>query len=267
MDQPSEKQLNNARLVHAMQAVALQDDPDTRRELYESMLDSILLVPTNEPVDPHIRDIQPGEEIAFITLETADGKLAWPFFTHRKAALAWQSDIHFYGFKARYIFQLARQSGIDSILINPAGPVGGQVMHWEIADLADGKIPVNNAITAETIIHYTRILVGAPAQDQLPTPEVVERVKQVLRNHQAVSAGFLFMLGMEDRAPQVVLGVQFTAQIDGQIDAKHTEHEMTAIAGEIAFGLGKHSALGLLVLSDDLLPVVTNSVSPIFKRE
>src|SRR5258708_29141016 len=151
MDQPEPAQLNNARLVHAMQAVAMQDDPDTCRELYTAMLDSILLVPTNEQVAPGIRDIQPGEEIAFITLEVPGGKLAWPFFTHRKALLAWQSDSKFYGLQAHTIFQLARQYGIDSILINPAGPVGGQVVQWEIAALADGTIPVNNAVTAETI--------------------------------------------------------------------------------------------------------------------
>ena len=262
MDQPQPAQLNNARLVHAMQAVATQDDPDSRRELYEAMLDSILLVPTNEQVQPGIRDIQPGEEIVFITLEVAGGKLAWPFFTHRKAVLAWQSDIHFYGFQARHIFQLARQYGIDSILINPAGPVGGQVMRWEIEALADGNIPVNNAVTAETILHHTRILIGAPAQDQLPTPEVVERVKQVLHNHDEVSGGYLFMLGMEDRVPQVVLGVQFTSQVDAQ----QTEREMSALAAEIAAGLGDHEPLGLLVLSDDLLPVVAGSVAPIFER-
>ncbi len=135
-------------------------------------------------------------------------------------------------------------------------------MQWEIAALADGNIPVNNTVTAETILHHTRILVGAPAQDQLPAPEVVERVKQVLRNHAVVYDGYLFMLGMEDRAPQVVLGVQFTSQVD----APQTEREMTALAAEIAAGVGDHEPLGLLVLSDDLLPVVAGSVAPIFER-
>src|SRR5258708_25062758 len=144
MDQPEPAQLNNARLVHAMQAVAMQDDPDTCRELYTAMLDSILLVPTNEQVAPGIRDIQPGEEIAFITLEVPGGKLAWPFFTHRKAVLAWQSDSNFYGLQARAIFQLARQYGIDSILINPARPVGWAVLLWEVAAPVHRGSPANH---------------------------------------------------------------------------------------------------------------------------
>src|SRR5260370_6842315 len=98
-------------------------------------------------------------------------------------------------------------------------------MQWEIAALADGNIPVNHAVTAETILHHTRILVGAPAQDQLPTPEVVERVKQVLHNHDKVSGGYLFMLGMEDRTPQVGLGVQFPSHPD----APHTARDMTPL--------------------------------------
>ena len=80
-------------------------------------------------------------------------------------------------------------------------------LQWAENDSSDKSItiPVNNAVTAETIIHHTRIFIGAPAEDQQPTAEVVERVQQVMIRHDNIFAGYLFMLGMEERTPHLRL--------------------------------------------------------------
>jgi hypothetical protein len=258
---------DNTLLVNAMLAMVNSDSPANRQILYEAMLDSVFIVPTyGDPTKARgLKVYQPGEQIAFVTLVAQDGKQAWAFFTDVEALLAWRSDVtDYYAFQAADIFQMANYYTIDHVLINPAGPVGGQVMNWEIAALAQRSIPdmAHAGLTSENILHDTQVFIGPPAPADEPSAQLANRIAQVLDSHPEIVAGYVFMLAMEDRPPQRVLGVRFAQTLDPQ----HLELLMTTLAREIASGMDTEEALGLLVLSDDLLPIVTPRVMPLWER-
>jgi len=70
------------------------------------------------------------------------GELIWMAFTDEKALSQWRSaGSHYLVLPGTQLFHMAVENQVDSVLVNCAGPVGGQVSKAEIQMLAEGKIP------------------------------------------------------------------------------------------------------------------------------
>ena len=78
-------EITNPRLIDAMQGVAHGDNPETRRTLYEAMLESTFIVPTPEDVPgPEAggwTTTQDATSFQFVTLQNAQGQSFLPVFT------------------------------------------------------------------------------------------------------------------------------------------------------------------------------------------
>src|SRR4051812_24792927 len=133
--------VQNPELLDAVSVVAHDDNPETRRALYNALLNSTLLAPTRD---------EPGNEAAsgwttaqqdagipLVTLRNPQGQIAVPVFTDEGALNAWRPEGGPYiGFRGRDFFKIAQQNNTEAILLNPAGPAGGEITRREITALA-----------------------------------------------------------------------------------------------------------------------------------
>ena len=126
-------------LVAALRTVAERDDAVSREAMYTALLDSSLFLPA-EPGDDtrgaHRRAAPVHHPAGRRRLLEAAG-------LHRSdAAGAWRSEgVQFVERAAREVFAFAVGSPTSGILLNVAGPAGGELTRREFAALAEGVLP------------------------------------------------------------------------------------------------------------------------------
>jgi SseB protein N-terminal domain len=134
---------SNPHLLQAMRDVALSDNAATRHGVYEALLTSILLVPVaNRPAFPGWKTLQNDTTMEFITTQRPDGQTALLAFSDSTALQKWKpAGSGFVGIQAKTLFALAGQNGFNAIIVNIAGPTGGEITRGELDLLAQGRIP------------------------------------------------------------------------------------------------------------------------------
>lgn len=141
--------VENAALLAAMDSDARRKDWPTRKNLYETFLSSMLLVPVLElPAG-----IQPGETVLMEPLQLTfrydvkpTGEKWTVVFTDEEALREWDTVYPFVRIDARSTFKMMLDAGMDQIFVNlfrehPTRP-GGSLFRSEFEMLATGLIPV-----------------------------------------------------------------------------------------------------------------------------
>jgi type III secretion system (T3SS) SseB-like protein len=128
-----------AELLAAIRAASDRHDVQAREAFYASLLGSTLLLPT-----------EPGSDVEaetdglhlFTTPPADDGSWKLLAFTDPEAASAWRpAGVQLVPRAAREVFAFAVGSPTSGILLNVAGPAGGELTRREFAALAEGTIP------------------------------------------------------------------------------------------------------------------------------
>jgi hypothetical protein len=129
-----------------MREVALKDSFLTRRALYEALLRSVLLVPVANP--PHAdgwKTLSQDTTLQFIATRGPDGQKWLLAFSDSASLQRWKpSGSSFVGLEAITLFGLATQNEFDAIIVNVAGPTGGEITRVEFELLARGVSPTDS---------------------------------------------------------------------------------------------------------------------------
>lgn len=135
----------NPGLLNAMRGVALNDTVETRDVLYRELAAATFLLPQPEPPPgqaPGLTWYQEGEPFAALAERDLEGRLVVPVFTDTTALFAWAPpEASYVAVQAPALFALALQVKADVVVINIAGPTGGEVTRRELQSLAQGGVP------------------------------------------------------------------------------------------------------------------------------
>ncbi len=136
------KTAENAGFEKAMLEMSIHPDIKARRTLYAELLESTLLLPTPSPLESSSLETS-LKEIQLVTQPGPRNELVWIAFTSKDALHRWRDRFEeaYVAIQGSPLFALAVQNRVESMLINPAGPVAGKITGMELRMLAQGAFP------------------------------------------------------------------------------------------------------------------------------
>jgi hypothetical protein len=129
-DSPDE---GNAALAQAMHAVAMNDNADTRKKLYQELLASMFLIPVPElpkGLGPGTQKIETGMELPLYSPVDSDQVRSTVAFTDLGALRNWDPNTPYLGLKAIDFFRFLLGTDIQDIQINPFDPIRKMTTRW-----------------------------------------------------------------------------------------------------------------------------------------
>ena len=122
--------IRNVPLLRAMKKLARLRDNASRRSVYNGLLKSELLMPLQNDTDPELREPHIVEEL--------QGFPVYAGFTDWTSLRLWQPRGWSYArISGADLFLMAADRKAGSLMINPKGDIGGELLMNEIAALAD----------------------------------------------------------------------------------------------------------------------------------
>ena len=247
-------------LLAAIRAVSERDDPETRRDLYTTLLGSTLLLPA-----------EPGSDEAaatdglhlFTTPPDADGSWKLLAFTDAPAAGEWRSEgVHLVPRAARDVFAFAVGSPTSAILLNVAGPVGGELTRREFAALAEGTIPSTDADAFEELELEAgaEVLVASPARP--PGEAFLGVLNMAFEASAPVRSAWLADVAFEAGELHPAVGLWLEQGTDE--DGLRSVVELVMARIQPLLGHGRY--LDFIVIDDVWGPLFAAAGPPIFER-
>jgi len=230
------KSPTNPRLEKAMQELAKGEDSKRRREMYQALLNSTLILSTPQPPQGASQEgwtkARTSLNIQFHSIENNRKKPAMLAFTSVESLRRWKKEESFFlALEAKDILALALKAEMDSIIINPAGPIGGELTLPEIHILSEGAIPQAASQDGATDLEVkagTQVAVTAPAKP--PSEKLLEALRQSLSAHPEVQSAYFFDVAIGKGIPHWAVGLvvqgdqakaQTIFQATGPVAGKH----------------------------------------------
>jgi hypothetical protein len=248
-------------VLGAVRAVAERDDAETRRDFYRSLLDATVLLPA-EPGD----DAGAGTDGLHLFTTPPDGDGSWKLlvFTDAVAAAAWRSEgVQLVPRAARDVFAFAVGSPTSGILLNVAGPAGGELTRREFAALAEGVLPVADPDDVEELqLEPGAEVLVAPLQT--PAGEAFLGVlTMALRESGPVRTAWLADVAFEAGELHPAVGVELEDGTDESAQRGIFEHVMSRV--QPLLGHGRY--LDFIVVDGDVwAPMFSSAGPPIYER-
>lgn len=226
----------NAGLVRAMHEMALQDNVENRRKLYEALLASTLIIPTPELPkgfqSPGQTLSYPNTRIDMIGLNK-NGQKVTPAFTDEEALRTWDPNTPSLGLKSQALFQMVMGTDIQGVIINPFDPIrkmirpGGFVTRSELEFLAQGLVPSRFGSSGFQVQLKAgqSIAIGLPAVR--PGPDIEEALRSAAMGNPVITELWLFQMANPEGGSHTAVGIQIDKIIprdrEGELVAKLIE--------------------------------------------
>jgi hypothetical protein len=268
---PRGKQIGRSKLTQAMRRVAQEDSPKARRALYEQLLKTSLLLPKpGEPGDPEVGKsmvLRGGSEVQIITVRNPQGQPIMAAFTDPGALLAWRPEgSRYVALRTQDALSLAIANGMSGVIINPSGPVGGELTRREMIVLAEGGIPEPSAekdatSTVVTLPEGAGAYIGPPTST-LPA-ETQRSLAGVLRGYPEIVSAYLFETVIGGGERHLAIGLQF----DTSASPGRENEIITGISQEIGPTISAAEYIDLVILDrPDLIETVRGAGQELLKR-
>jgi hypothetical protein len=123
----------NPSLVKAMHELALSDDPENRKKLYQAILGAMLLVPVPETpkgLGPGLQTTSGDIQIQLTGVVDRNNVRVTTAFTDAEALRNWDPNTPYLGLKAPELFRFVMGTDIQAIVINPFDPIRKDDSAW-----------------------------------------------------------------------------------------------------------------------------------------
>jgi len=262
----------NAELVHAMHRMAVQEDTENRKKLYEALLASTLIIPTSELPEgfrtPGENRTGPNTKIDLIVLNNKDGQKITPAFTDEEALRTWDPNTPSLGLNSQALFQMVMGTDIQAVIINPFDPIrkmirpGGFVTRSELEFLAKGLVPSrfgSSGLQVQLKPGQT-IAIGLPAVR--PGPDIEEALRAAAMGNSAITELWLFQMASAEGGSHTAVGIQ----TDKIIPREHQGELVAMLTEAIRPILKSGQSLDFLFLRGKLGQDVKALGASIFRR-
>src|SRR5208282_1205232 len=260
----------NSQLVRAMQEVASNDSPATRKRLYDALLGSMLLVPVSEipaGLSPGLHTTREEVPIQLTAVPDRNGIKITAAFTDIEALRNWDPNTPYIGFKAQDLFRLIMGTDIQELALNPFDPIrkmirpGGRVKRDEMELLSKGVIP-GHAGQKMAQFQYKaneKVFIGRPAHP--PSAEVEELLKTQAASFPSIAELHVFQMAtQQEGSSHTVIGISLSADI-----SRAQQEEIVWAMGEsVRPELGSDQSLDFMFLRGPLRDQVQALCSQIF---
>jgi hypothetical protein len=254
----------NPALLDAMRAVALNDGPETRAALYRELKTATFVVPLPETPPGHAPGFErprEGEPAVAVAMQDMHGRMVVPVFTDTTALFAWgAAEASYTAMAAATMFSLVLEVNADALVINIAGPSGGEVSQAEVHVLAQGGVPGSDAT-------YT-FPDGARAMLRLPNPapaqDLVDALWRAAAAQSSVDSAYLVEIAVGQGPPHLLAGIEF-APLPGpeQVD---TAMRTMVDAVNHAADPGRYVDFMVLVPGQQMADEVKEIGLPVYRR-
>jgi hypothetical protein len=135
-----QKTVENDGLERVILEMSVRPNMKVRQKLYSELLKGTLLLPTPSPLEAS-SNVMSLKEIQLVTQPGPKNEVIWISFTSKATLHHWRNQFEdaYVAIQGTSLFTLAVQNRVESILINPAGPIGGKITAMELKMLAEGK--------------------------------------------------------------------------------------------------------------------------------
>jgi hypothetical protein len=265
----------NPALVRAMRDIALNDNPENRKKVYEALLASMLLVPVPE-IPPDLAGLGPG-------FHTATGKTQIQLrrvtdrhqvqvtaaFTDLDALKNWDPNTPYLGLNAPDLFRLVMGTDIQEVAINPFDPVrkmirpGGRVTRTELELLANGFIPGSPASKAAQLQLKAneKVLIGRPANP--PSPVVEALLKSKAASFAPIAELYVFQMATQAGSRHTVIGINLSEDVP----RAHQDEIAGSLAASVQPEMKTGQPLDFMFLRGTMREQIRTLGAVIFRRE
>jgi hypothetical protein len=263
-------ELENPELVAAMHAVALEDTGENRQQLYEALLESMLILPAPEPPDAEaseteLEPLAEGEDVPLLIFEDDAGDTLLIAFTDEDAALSWEPEgLPYVALRGFHLLMIAAQNDIAKLVLNPTSPDSQRFDREEILALAEGESALPGAAQAQSTPKSQGMTVLISAPEEEPSKAWREALADLLTNYPSVETAYFFQLHMPPQGARHVLGLVLYEGMNP--DAQ--ERLMRSMVSELEELLPQDQGFDLVILDEpDFLRTVRDTVPAVYTPE
>jgi hypothetical protein len=203
--------LQNDALDRLMHALARNDTPEGRQDLYRELLKSRFILAT-PGMSARQTPLQPGSKLDFVSTTGPQGRSAMLVFSSDDALRAWRpvGCAHIIA-PARELFGMALRSGLDSVMVNPRGPAGGVIDRLALAALAEGRVPSGEGTDVFRVGAGQKMVLGLPKTP--PSEALVAAVRAQCACLEEVRAAWLLQIVIEGGGPHLLLALELVGGV------------------------------------------------------
>jgi SseB protein N-terminal domain/SseB protein C-terminal domain len=265
----------NPVLVRAMHDIALNENPENRKKVYEALLGSMLLVPVPEiPAD--LSGLGPGLHTATsktqIQLRRVIDRNQIPIttaFTDLEALKNWDPNTPYLGLNAPDLFRLVMGTDIQEVAINPFDPArkmiraGGRVTRAELEPLANRVVP--GSAESKTVQFRLRanekVLIGRPASP--PSPAVEALLRSTAASFAAIAELYVFQMATQAGPSRTVIGINLGEDVSREKQDEIARSLGASVQAELKGG----QSLDFMFLRGAMREQIRKLGAVIFRRE
>jgi hypothetical protein len=265
----------NPVLVRAMHDIALNENPENRKKVYEALLGSMLLVPVPEiPAD--LSGLGPGMHTAtsktLIQLRRITDRnqvQVTAAFTDLEALKNWDPHTPYLGLNAPDLFRLVMGTDIQEVAINPFDPTrkmirpGGRVTRAELELLANGIVPGSPA--SKTVQFQLKanekVLIGRPANP--PSPAVQELLRSKAASFASIGELYVFQMATQAGSRHTVVGINLSEDVSREQQEEIARSLGASVQAELKGG----QSLDFMFLRGAMRDQIRGLGGVIFRRE
>lgn len=208
-NQPSGRELE--RLILNV-AIHQQEKPETicyevLVPLYAALTEALILAPASAPIE----EAASGSSQVFrlTTLKNSQGERGIPVFTTEDTLERWvKGPTEYVGLPFRILCEKVLESGMNFMIINPAGPARAELCLYELSYLAKGMIPPRSDKPVESTGTPDGLKISVSLLPDPPSPMLLERVTGCFQQNPLVESAYVFQVSMSEGPPHLAMGVR-----------------------------------------------------------
>lgn len=212
----------NPKLVLAMHELALKENPENRKNLYEALLGAMLLIPVPEipsGLGPGLQTTKTNVQLKFTPILDRDKRQVAPAFTDVEALQNWDPNTPYVGLKAQEFFRLVMGTDFHAIVINPFDPIrkmirpGGRVTRAELDLLSKGIAPtrVGPSGVQFQLKSNERVAIGIPVKR--PSSSVETSLRNKASELPEIGELYLFQMATQVGSTHTVIGIELNKTV------------------------------------------------------
>jgi hypothetical protein len=263
----------NTVLVQAMHELALKNDSENAKKMYEVLLSSTLLIPT-----PELPASRPGEEpdnhttLALTFITDDQGSKLTPAFTDIEALRNWDPNTPCLSAHARGFFEVISHyySDIEGVVLNPFDPIRkmirptGRITRGEFEVLARGLVPrpeagglVSCALPAASLGGSIR------SPNQTLPPAIAELLCESAKAVSEITVLYVFSLVDAKGRPRLTVGVGLDRKVEKRREQLIVQTLWQAVGPKLTDEL---KALDFMVMTGRIAAQVETAGRRIYQR-
>jgi hypothetical protein len=264
----------NPALVRAMHDIALNENPENRKKVYEALLGSMLLVPVPEiPADlsglgPGLHRATSKTQIQLRRITDRNQVQVTAAFTDLEALRNWDPNTPYLGLNAPDLFRLVMGTDIQEVAINPFDPVrkmiraGGRVTRAELESLSKGIVPGSpeSKIAQVQLKTNEKVLIGRPAHP--PSPAVEELLRSKAASFPSIGELYVFQMARAGSS-HTVIGINLSEDVSREVQEEIARSLGASVQAELKGG----QSLDFMFLRGAMREQIRKLGAVIFRRE